>query len=361
MTSSTTTTERPFIPLFRCDFNSACFANDQLIRTNGSEFNPAPSPNGLEPPRAPTSDVTSITTPTSNNEKCKLPYSLSLDDNMNNTYSDMRFCYNNTCETVNGDIGICAPGLYGLVSLNSSESSKTIIDSIDYNPTLRDSVGEQCLRFYYYFTIYDEEDWGQQIEVWIRPNNQSDNAVLIGNPTIFDMKENGWQFQNITFNSTFSRYTLAFSFIVGKENRTEDPTSNRTVYFALDNIELYDFNCSYVNNQLNPPTTTPVTVTTTISTSTTTTSSLSTTATTSAPPKQNLGLILGLSLGLGIPFVLGVLIGFIYCFKVYRPKHRVNPNTVANTNNTTVTAVTDIPLKPTKTKRKKNTKSSEAV
>ncbi|CAF4119078.1 unnamed protein product [Rotaria sordida] len=298
-TSTTTTTEHPSIPLFRCGFNSACFGNNQLIRTNGSEFNPAPSPNGLEPPRAPTSDATSITTPTINNGKCKLPYPLSLDDNINNTYSNMRFCYNNTCKTENGNIGICAPGLYGLVSLNSSESSKTIIDSINYNPTLRDSVGEQCLRFYYYFTIYDDENWGQQIQAWIRPNNQSDNAFLIGTLTIDDMEKNGWELQKITFNSTFSNYTArSFSFIVGKENRTEDSTSNRTVYFALDNIELYNFNCSYVDDHLNPPTTT------------TSTPNVGVT-----PPPSKTGLTVGLILGLGIPGLIGIIIGGLYLKK----------------------------------------------
>ncbi|CAF4343662.1 unnamed protein product, partial [Rotaria sordida] len=114
----------------------------------------------------------------------------------------------NTCETVNGDIATCAPGLYGLVSLNSSDSSKTIIDSINYNRTLRDSVGEQCLRFYYYFTVYDEKDWEQEIRVSIRPDNDTDRGFLIGSLTILDMEENGWQFQTITFNSTFSRYTV---------------------------------------------------------------------------------------------------------------------------------------------------------
>ncbi|CAF1445091.1 unnamed protein product [Rotaria sordida] len=189
--------------------------------------------------------------------------------------------------------------LYGLISLNSSESSKTIIDSIDYNPTLRDSVGEQCLRFYYYFTIYDEENWGQQIQAWIRPNNQSDNAFLIGTLTIDDMEKNGWELQKITFNSTFSNYTArSFSFIVGKENRTEDSTSNRTVYFALDDIELYDFNCPYVDDHLNPPTTT------------TSTPNVGVT-----PPPSKTGLTVGLILGLGIPGLIGIIIGGLYLKK----------------------------------------------
>ncbi|CAF1341918.1 unnamed protein product [Rotaria sordida] len=260
MTSTIIITERALVLLFRCDFNSACFADDQLRRTNGSEFNPLPPPNGLEPPRAPTSDVTSITALTSNNETCRLPYQLSLDNNMNPTYPYMRFCYNNTCETDNGDIATCASGLYGLVSLNSTDQSKAIVGSIDTSSILRDLVGEQCLRFYYYFTIYNGQDWRQQIDVSIRPDNDTDRGFLIGNLTILDMEENGWQFQNITFNSTFSNYTLVFSFMVGLENRTFNSTFNRTIHFALDNIELYDSNCAYVNDQLNP--TTPPTVVT---------------------------------------------------------------------------------------------------
>ncbi|CAF1435314.1 unnamed protein product [Rotaria sordida] len=260
MTSTIIITERAFGPLFRCDFDSACFADDQIRRTNGSEFDPLPPPSGLEPPRAPTSDVTSITNRTSNNETCRLPYQLSLDNNMNPTYPYMRFCYNNTCETDNGDIATCASGLYGLVSLNSSDESNTIVGSIDTSSILRDLVGEQCLRFYYYFTVYNGQDWRQQIDVSIRPDNDAGREFLIGNLTILDMEENGWQFQNITFNSTFSNYTLVFSFMVGLENRTFNSTFNRTIHFALDNIELYDSNCAYVNDQLNP--TTPPTVVT---------------------------------------------------------------------------------------------------
>ena len=28
------------------------------------------------------------------------------------------------------------------------------------------------------------------------------------------------------------------------DNRTEDMATNKTVYFALDNLEVYDYNCS---------------------------------------------------------------------------------------------------------------------
>ncbi|CAF4337097.1 unnamed protein product [Rotaria sordida] len=86
--------------------------------------------------------------------------------------------------------------------------------------------------------------------------------------------------------------------MVGLENRTQDPTLNRTIHFALDNIELYDFNCSYVNDRLNPPTTT------------TSTPNVGVT-----PPPSKTGLTVGLILGLGIPGLIGIIIGGLYLKK----------------------------------------------
>ncbi|CAF5225581.1 unnamed protein product, partial [Rotaria magnacalcarata] len=100
--------------------------------------------------------------------------------------------------------------LYGLISLNSSESSKTIIDSInstDSNTIREDFSAVQCLRFNYYFTVYDGEDWGQAIQVWIGPNNEIDNQYSIENFTVADMNENKWQNGEVTFTSTSSNYT----------------------------------------------------------------------------------------------------------------------------------------------------------
>ncbi|CAF4889118.1 unnamed protein product, partial [Rotaria sp. Silwood2] len=149
-------------------------------------------------------------------------------------------------------------------------------------------------------------------------------------PTIMNINENKWEFKSVTFNSTFSPYTLVFSFSVDGNDQTVDGISNRTVYFALDNIELYDFNCSYVDDELPSSTVMATREITIISTATTTTPLATTTTTititTTTQPevvttaKPNLALILGLSLGLGIPFVLGILIGLVYYFKVYKPK-----------------------------------------
>ena len=88
---------------------------------------------------------------------------------------------------------------YGYISLDPSENIKTVIDPLKSNaPTERDASGDQCLRFYYYFTVYDGKDWGQQIQMWIRPNNDGDNRVSIGSLTANDMKENKWYFKEIT-------------------------------------------------------------------------------------------------------------------------------------------------------------------
>ncbi|CAF3416361.1 unnamed protein product [Rotaria sp. Silwood1] len=362
MISTTIITERPFVALFQCNFDSTpCFENDQLKRTSGNEFNPNGSSDNLERPKAPTSDVTSITLPTSNNQKCHLPYRLPFNGSIDIGIWDLNFCYNNQCRTPNGLTATCQLGLYGLVSLNSSEPLKTINESINTNLILRDSIGEQCLRFYYYFTFDEGQDWGQQIQVWIRSDDESDNERLITNLTRNDTIENKWQFHDVTFNSTFSNYTLAFSFRIDNGTETEQSILNQTIYFALDNIEIYDYNCSYVNYLLAVSTTTPSKETTMIPTSTITTTTTTTTPSITASTEQDLGLILGLSLGLGIPFVLGILVGFIYYFKIRKPKQKVHANPVTRPAKTTTTAVTDIPLKPARTEKKKNTEASAVV
>jgi hypothetical protein len=59
-TISSTTTEHPFRPLYRCNFTTPCFGKGQLGITNGTEFDPTILSNISDPPRAPTSGVTSI-------------------------------------------------------------------------------------------------------------------------------------------------------------------------------------------------------------------------------------------------------------------------------------------------------------
>jgi hypothetical protein len=61
---------------------------------------------------------------------------------------------------------------------------------------IRDSAEEQCLLYYYYFTVYDELDWGQQISISIR----SDNEVEIDPLSVAEMVDNRWHGINVTFN-----------------------------------------------------------------------------------------------------------------------------------------------------------------
>ncbi|CAF1467811.1 unnamed protein product [Adineta steineri] len=349
----TTTTERPFEPIFRCDFTTSCFGNGELILSNGSEFNPSTPIATSEPPRAPVSGATSVTKPTINGLLCDLPYRPVDDDSTTTTNWDMWFCYNHQCPTANGE-ATCVPDQYGLTSLQPSETMKTVTDSLIPNVMARDASGDQCLRFYYYFTVYDGNDWGQQIELLIIPNDPDQLPFSIRTITTIDMQENKWQFENITFKSALSSYKLQFNFEVTAENRTEDTRMNRTVYFALDNIELYDYNCSYVNDELEVTTTT-----TPIPTTTTTTTPLPTITTTvpESPPSSdkpnNLPLILGLSLGIGIPVLLLIVGGFIcYC------KARPSSIAVEPVGDTDTSDSTDIAMRPINTKNENSTVSA---
>ncbi|CAF4346387.1 unnamed protein product, partial [Rotaria sordida] len=125
---------------------------------------------------------------------------------------------------------------YGLISVEPWESSKTIVESINEEMMIRSSVGQRCLRYYYYFTVYDKLDWGQHISVLIKFDNGTNNEIEIDRLSAVDMIENRWHSRNITFNSTFANYTLIFRFEVTNVNRPDDPASNKTIYFALDNI-----------------------------------------------------------------------------------------------------------------------------
>jgi hypothetical protein len=97
-------------------------------------------------------------------------------------------------------------GDYGLISLNFGEANKTITDLVTGNIITRDLVGDQCLRYYYYY----QTDWGQQLSVSIRPDNQTDGEVEIDRLSFFEMTENRWHQRNITFNTTTTNYTVKF-------------------------------------------------------------------------------------------------------------------------------------------------------
>ncbi len=101
-------------------------------------------------------------------------------------------------------------GNYGLITIESSESNKTISSSISSSIKIRDSAEKQCLLYYYYFTVYDELDWGQQISVSIRSENETDNETVIDRLSVAEMMDNRWHGRNVTLNSTSSNYTVRF-------------------------------------------------------------------------------------------------------------------------------------------------------
>ncbi len=101
-------------------------------------------------------------------------------------------------------------GNYGLITIESWESNKTISTSISPTITSRDSAEEQCLLYYYYFTVYDELDWGQRISVSIRSENETDNETVIDRLSVAEMMDNRWHGRNVTLNSTSSNYTVRF-------------------------------------------------------------------------------------------------------------------------------------------------------
>ncbi|CAF4105997.1 unnamed protein product [Rotaria sp. Silwood2] len=179
---------------------------------------------------------------------------------------------------------------YALVPFDSEATSKTV--GMAARPTIRsgNQTREQCLLYYYYMT-FDNDTSDRQIQVVIDDDIPSLKRV-VDTVSRQNMINNGWQYREVTINSSTDSYKLSFTFNINKTNQTTNP-SNRIFYFALDNIELYDNDCSC--NIKNPTTTT---------------------TTTPVPPSEpNLGLILGLSLGLGIPALLGVVGGAVYYTK----------------------------------------------
>ncbi|CAF3871463.1 unnamed protein product [Rotaria sp. Silwood1] len=240
--------------MFDCDFSlTSCFENGELLITPGNEFTPADI---SEPPRAPLSDVSSISKPTNNHETCKLPYRPSINSSTNMTSSDIWFCYKNQCPTKSQKLANCTSGNYGLITMDAWTPNKTITQSINRKMMTHNTVTEHCLQYYYYFTVYDQLDWGQHISVFIKTDAETGKKFEIDRLSVADMIENRWHFRNKTFNATFSTYTLIFYFEVVNINRIKHQTLNKTIYFALDNIDLYNRNCQNVIESTTGPTTT---------------------------------------------------------------------------------------------------------
>jgi hypothetical protein len=146
---------------------------------------------------------------TDKNEKCAFPFQPTLVGSSVPTKWNMSFCYNNECPISNGKLATCTSGNYGFVSLNASETDRTISDTLTSPAITRGERDEQCLRFYYYFTVYEREDWGQQIEVSIQPDMDSNQTISIDTRSFKDMEENKWNFREVTFNSTSKNYSVS--------------------------------------------------------------------------------------------------------------------------------------------------------
>ncbi|CAF3413414.1 unnamed protein product, partial [Rotaria socialis] len=216
----------------------------------------------------------------------------------------------NQCPTMNKKIANCRLGYYGLVSINAWESSKTINQLISQDAMMRDSVEEQCLQYYYYFTVYEKLVFGQQVSVLIKSDNETEDEIEIDRLSDIDMIENRWHSRKVTFNSTSTNSTLIFRFEVTATNRTEDPTLNKTIFFALDNVNIYNRNCQHVFE----PSVNQTAPFTTVSQSSTTTERHSTEEITQSPSpaKENrLGLILALSLGVSVPVFIMIILGMV--------------------------------------------------
>lgn len=67
---------------------------------------------------------------------------------------------------------------------------------------------EQCLQYYYYLTVDEDFDWGQQILILVRSDNETDNETEIDRVSVVDMIDNRWNWRNITFTSPSSNYTV---------------------------------------------------------------------------------------------------------------------------------------------------------
>ena len=127
----------------------------------------------------------------------------------------MWFCYNNQCPTQNGQTADCASGNYGLMFLDPSDSNKNITTSISDESLMRSLSGdEHCLRYEYFFTVYDDADWGQQLSVWIKSVDGGEE--LIDRIRVDEMQENRWYERNKTFVAPSTNYTVRSFMLVWK-------------------------------------------------------------------------------------------------------------------------------------------------
>ena len=147
---------------------------------------------------------------TVNNGRCQLPFQPS-NDQQNATW-DMYFCYKNECPIdSNGTFDTCRSGRYGFVALDSSTMILTIRDNIVYsNHSLR-IAQKRCLRYSYYFTVYGGRDWGQEVEVAVQTDDDSDWERVVEILSVADMQGNRWHSRSVSFESSLTNFTVRLS------------------------------------------------------------------------------------------------------------------------------------------------------
>ncbi|CAF0782322.1 unnamed protein product [Adineta steineri] len=216
---------------------------------------------------------------------------------------------------------------YGLVPFIPGEEDKIITMSVNHSSQYRAQANEQCLRYHYYIPHFDDTlDWNKIIEVYI--NNETH---LIDTVTTANMTTNSWKKSTVNMNASTDIYNISFKFQVVNISSTET-SSNEPIYFALDNIQLSNRDCSYAPENTTTGSSSTMSSTTPPTISSTTTSTVSSTTTTIPSPsnKSNIPLILGLSLGLGIPLILVTIAFIVYYIKVHHREKKYRKNSTAS-------------------------------
>ncbi|UJR32787.1 hypothetical protein I4U23_020249 [Adineta vaga] len=238
----------------------------------------------------------------SGSESCAIPYNVSFFTNTSINWN-IWFCFENECPSnIDNKTLNCSSGKYSLIPFEPGVSNRTIsINVPSSNGKLR-SKDSQCLYYYYYITPLNTTlESNARIQVYMIDNN---TELSISIATDVNMTQNSWQKSYVDIASSTGNYTVEFRF----EYNIKDLETNETIYFALDDITVYDANCKHVREIKDSDSTT-----TTIS---------------SLPNKPDVGLALGFGLGLGLPFIFLIVLGSFCYMKKCRHK---------NTNNEIIT------------------------
>lgn len=146
---------------------------------------------------------------TVNDGQCQIPFQPSNDQE--NATWNMYFCYKKQCPIDNnGTMDSCRSGRYGFVELNASNSYITIRDNIVFSiPSIR-AAKQRCLRYWYYFTVYNETDWGQSMELAVETEDDFEWERVIDQISVKDMKENRWYSRSVSFNTSLTNFSVSY-------------------------------------------------------------------------------------------------------------------------------------------------------